>query len=218
MRTVAALVFLLLCVSSPLSSQTAMERALGKAATSGNEKADVTVSASELEKQLTTAIPETPEEAVLKDPATRAAYLASMQRYYYYRANGYSYRSRVFEWQLLSSKVIFAAVIVLVGAGIYFAHVQFRVAIGAMTRPAVREVSGAAHEASQAVAPSASAGAAPPTRAPDYGQTTAFNTQLEFSEKGFSLSSPVLGVVILGLSLAFFYLYLVYVYPITNVF
>jgi hypothetical protein len=41
-------------------------------------------------------------------------------------------------------------------------------------------------------------------------------TEIEGSAEGFRLSSPVLGVVILVLSLAFFYLYLVHVYPITE--
>ena len=43
-------------------------------------------------------------------------------------------------------------------------------------------------------------------------------THLELSAKGIVVNSSVLGVIILGLSLAFFYLYLVYVYPIQNVF
>lgn len=42
--------------------------------------------------------------------------------------------------------------------------------------------------------------------------------EVEFSVKGFKVRSPVLGVIVLSISLAFFYLYLVYVYPIQNVF
>jgi len=41
---------------------------------------------------------------------------------------------------------------------------------------------------------------------------------VELSASGIKVSSPVLGVIILTLSLAFFYLYLVFVYPITEVF
>jgi len=41
---------------------------------------------------------------------------------------------------------------------------------------------------------------------------------IELSTSGIKVSSPVLGVIILALSLAFFYLYLVYVFPITEVF
>ncbi|WP_299815882.1 hypothetical protein [uncultured Jannaschia sp.] len=43
-------------------------------------------------------------------------------------------------------------------------------------------------------------------------------TTLEASKTGLKVSSPVLGVIILLLSLAFFYLYLVHVYPISEVF
>ncbi len=44
------------------------------------------------------------------------------------------------------------------------------------------------------------------------------STQVEISDKGIKISSPVIGVIILTLSLAFFYLYLLYVYPIENIF
>ena len=43
-------------------------------------------------------------------------------------------------------------------------------------------------------------------------------TQLTASVKGIKVSSPVLGVIILSISLLFFYLYLVYVYPIDELF
>lgn len=41
-----------------------------------------------------------------------------------------------------------------------------------------------------------------------------FNTDLELTAKGLKVSSPVLGVVVLAISLGFFYLYLAHVYPI----
>ena len=44
------------------------------------------------------------------------------------------------------------------------------------------------------------------------------STEMELTTKGIKINSPVLGVIILTISLAFFYLYLVYVYPIENVF
>lgn len=43
-------------------------------------------------------------------------------------------------------------------------------------------------------------------------------TEFEASAKGIKVTSPVLGVIILVISLAFFYLYLVYVYPIREIF
>jgi hypothetical protein len=138
------------------------------------------------------ALPDTAPSVVMSDPETRAKYLTAMQRFYEYRANGYAYRSRVFEWQLLSSRVIFVIVLVLVTAGIYFAAAQFHVAMIAARRNLLNP---------------------PATDAPN-----PLATQLEISAKGVVINSSVLGVIILGLSLAFFYLYLVYVYPIQNVF
>ena len=43
-------------------------------------------------------------------------------------------------------------------------------------------------------------------------------TEFEASAKGIKVTSPVLGVIILVISLAFFYLYLIYVYPIKEIF
>lgn len=141
----------------------------------------------------TTAMPSDPGSVVLGDEKTRQRYLDAMQRYYEYRASGYAYRSRVFEWQLLSSRIIFVVVLLLVGTGIYFAAVQFRAAMRAATR--------------------AAASVEPTTTSPGASLTT----QFEISGKGIVINSSVMGVIILALSLAFFYLYLVYVYPITDV-
>ncbi len=44
------------------------------------------------------------------------------------------------------------------------------------------------------------------------------DTTVELGASGLKVSSPVLGVIILTLSLAFFYLYLVNVYPIEEIF
>jgi hypothetical protein len=43
-------------------------------------------------------------------------------------------------------------------------------------------------------------------------------TEFSLSLSDVKVRSPVLGVIILTISLAFFYLYLVHVYPIRNVF
>jgi hypothetical protein len=43
-------------------------------------------------------------------------------------------------------------------------------------------------------------------------------TEIDASLKGIRVSSHVLGVIILALSLAFFYCYLTYVYPVTETF
>lgn len=142
------------------------------------------------------AMADDPGSAVLSDPATRKMYLNAMQHFYEYRANGYAYRSRVFEWQLLSSRFIFVAVLLLVIAGVYFAAVQFHVALAISRRTGT-------HVAKQEDA----------ARSVD----DALKTELEVSAKGVVVKSSMLGVIVLALSLAFFYLYLVYVYPIRDV-
>ncbi len=114
------------------------------------------------------------------DEAGRAALKTSLTAYYEYRTNGFHHRERVFEWQLMSSKIIFVIVIFLVLAGLYFSWLQFKV---------------------------------------DMNQRTDHNNQqpvstLEASVQGVKISSPVLGVIILVISLLFFYLYLEHVYPI----
>ena len=44
------------------------------------------------------------------------------------------------------------------------------------------------------------------------------STTIEASKAGMKISSPVLGVIILAISLVFFYLYLIHVYPVRNTF
>ena len=64
-------------------------------------------------------LPESPGSIAL-DEETRAAYLQSLRQYYGYRATGLEHRRAVFQWQLFSAKVIFVAVLTLVGLGMLF--------------------------------------------------------------------------------------------------
>ena len=50
------------------------------------------------------------------------------------------------------------------------------------------------------------------------GSAPSDETEISLSLRELKVRSPVLGVIILTISLAFFYLYLVHVYPIRNVF
>jgi hypothetical protein len=131
------------------------------------------------------ALPEAPDSQVL-DPKSEEKYLLALRRYYDYRISGYDHRLRLFEWQFLSSKIIFVVVLFLVFSGIYFAAVQFHSGLSQSRKE----------------------------------KTTGSEEVTEFvlSLKGLKVRSQVLGVIILVISLAFFYLYLVYVYPIENVF
>ena len=115
-----------------------------------------------------------------------------MQEYYEYRIGGYQHRQRVFAWQLVSSKIIFIVVTVLVLVGIYFSWVQFRGSIKRQTKANARRK--------------------------DEEMAEEMHTEVEASLSGVRVSSPVLGVIILMISFLFFYLYLVYVYPISELF
>lgn len=118
------------------------------------------------------------------DETLAACWMAYRARLEYYKS-GLEHRSRVFWWQHMSTRIIFGVVLLLVGAGVYFAWVQFRHDLGMPGEGAEERVSG---------------------------------HTVELSTSGIKVSSPVLGVIILALSLAFFYLYLIYVYPITEIF
>jgi len=119
--------------------------------------------------------------------------------YDYYKF-GLAHRKKAFEWNLLSSKITFWVVIILVFTGIIFAGIQFYVAL--KEKP---------HRQSAAAISVQTESATAPTPGETYD---ALKTELVASAKGIKVSSPVLGVIILVISLLFFYLYLAYVYPI----
>jgi|GEM_PF-5376203 len=116
------------------------------------------------------------------DDTTRQVFKRARMQYFNYFIEGYKHRQNVFHWQLLSSKIIFIVVVLLVFSGIIFAAIQFYDGL----KNTLRQNS----------------------------QTTTF----EAGKGGLKVSSPILGVIILVISLVFFYLYLVYVYPIKEIF
>lgn len=129
-----------------------------------------------------------------------------MQQYYAYRASGYEYRGRLFEWQLWSSRIIFWIVLAVVVAGLVLAAVQFWVAVMHAKKALAGRTSARAGDAKTAEL--------------DREQIEVLHlmTQLEVSAKGVIVNSSVVGLIILALSIVFFYLYLLIVYPIVNVF
>jgi hypothetical protein len=116
------------------------------------------------------------------DEAGEASLKAALKAYYDQQKQGFDHRSRVFEWQLLSSKLIFGLVVLIVAVGLFFSWLQFMAGLREDADP------------------------------------QKMSTTLEASPTaGIKVSSPVLGVIILTLSLVFFYLYLVHVYPIEEI-
>jgi len=128
------------------------------------------------------------------DSLAREYRLEAVRSYYQGVAFGNRHRAEVFRWQHLSTRVIFFMVHVLVLAGLYFSWMQFRDDLVRRRRADAR-----ARDA-KAAAPAADD-----------------KTTLKASLQGVEVSSSILGVIILVVSLLFFYLYLVHVYPIVVV-
>ena len=124
-------------------------------------------------------------DAISSNPSTYKTYLKALQEYYNYRISGLKHRQQVFDWHLLSSKIIFIVVVTLVSAGVYFAAVQFHVGLRSKN---------------------------------NHGEIKMETTEFSASMEGIKVSSPILGVIILTISLGFFYLYLAFVYPIKEIF
>lgn len=145
---------------------------------------------AEVDPMVDPMLPSAPRPSALEG-ATKAKYEEALREYYDYHISGLRHRGRVFAWQLFSSRLIFVAVLLLVLAGVYFAAVQFHVDL--------RRLPAQPGENSE-------------------GEKKESRTEFSASLEGIKVSSPVLGVVILVISLAFFYLYLIYIYPIENIF
>jgi hypothetical protein len=115
---------------------------------------------------------------------------------YRYTIAAYQHRRESFNWSLTASKIIFVLVLALVASGIVFAAIQFSAAL-------LEARSGRGHKA-------ASGGH-------DKKSATSMDTDLELSPQGIKASSSVLGVIVLLISMAFFYLYAQFVYPIHEI-
>jgi uncharacterized protein YpmB len=117
------------------------------------------------------------------------------KQYDFYFTESLKQRYETFQWQQESGKIIFWVVIAIVFIALFFAAVQFRIT---MRQLKMRQPKGA-KELQENVVEKADV------------------HEVELSMKGVKVNSSVLGVVILVISLAFLYLYLVFVYPINNV-
>ena len=112
------------------------------------------------------------------------------QGFFQYARDGYIHRKGVFQKQYWLSYGIFFVAVALVFLGIYFAWIQFNLSMQSRLKP------------------DASGGAA----------LDDLKTELSLSKSEIKVNSPVLGVIILIISLAFFYMYLVFVFPVHDTF
>lgn len=94
----------------------------------------------------------------------------------------------VFNWHLYSTIMIFFMVVIIVLTGLYLSYRQFRMQELAVKRGRDKLV--ATETAAESI------------------------TTLELGKDGLKINSAVIGLIILTISLAFFFLYLKYVYPV----
>ena len=135
----------------------------------------------------------TAPDADLTDPATKRSYFAYRQKLYEYEQWSLVHTKKVYEWQLGKSEAVFWIVLFLVALGIVLSWQQFQ--------------SDLKHRARRHALPAGVLPADPALPPP---------TQFKASLQGIEVNSSLVGVVILTISLAFFYLYIVHVYTISG--
>jgi hypothetical protein len=126
------------------------------------------------------------------DPPTRAKYQEALQAKYDYEAFSFLHAKRTFEFQYWSGQIIFWVVLLIVFAGLAFSAVQFYVGI---RHPLDSQAKSQRKESPANVE---------------------CVSEFEATLQGIKLKSSVLGLLILAMSMVFFYLYLKFVYPISN--
>jgi hypothetical protein len=121
-------------------------------------------------------------------PEGQSACKEAVKGFFVYTRDGFVHRMNVFQKQYWLSFGIFFVAVALVFLGMYFAWVQFSLSMRSRAKP------------------------------DSSGTTDDLNTQLSLSMSEVKVNSPVLGVIILIISLAFFYMYLVFVFPVHDTF
>jgi hypothetical protein len=129
------------------------------------------------------------------------------QEFTAYKIRVINEHERVYHWQYISGIVIFFVVMLLVLCGVWFSWMQFQLA---------HHTPAAAATAATTIVATTS-GAASEGGASAVAAETQKDSVTEFSAspQGIKVASSTIGVVILVISMCFFYLYLHFVYPIS---
>ncbi len=148
------------------------------------------------------------------------------------------YEEKVYEWQYVTSKVVFVMVILLVIAGMFFSWLQFRQSLHTpkkiriverKPRPVREMLSESVSAPTSSISVQGKEGEslvkvkekeagdeaqkAPPTDSEDSEKDT---YEIEASATGIKIHTSMFGVAILAFSLIFFYLYLQFIYPVKS--
>lgn len=100
----------------------------------------------------------------------------------------------VYRWQYVSTIIIFFLVIIIVLSGVVYSALQFTIAYKHMKEKSAQQLGAATVPA-----------------------PTEDVTNIKLSLQGVEISSSIFGIITLALSIVFFYLYMVYVYPVSEV-
>jgi hypothetical protein len=118
-----------------------------------------------------------------------------------YRVSVLKHREATLQLQYFQTLVIFVLVILLVASGLYLAWRQFRLDEEERRREDAERIE------RKSLSDEAAGGS------PDAPR----NTSLELTTQGVKIQSSVIGLIVLTLSLGFFYLYILHVYTITEI-
>ncbi|MFN0275300.1 MAG: hypothetical protein ACKVPJ_06125 [Chitinophagales bacterium] len=130
------------------------------------------------------------------------------QQYNSYYTGNLNHRENTFLWQYQSGKIIFWVVILIVIAGLIFSGMQFYITYKHMTgmiktTNSLGTTDNTAETEQKSVVPDAI--------------NDMNKTDLSLSPEGLKINTSVIGLIILVISIAFFYLYLIHIYPIKEV-
>lgn len=129
------------------------------------------------------------------DSATRTDMLKTEASYHKYM---FTQRMAIYNWQLNSGKILFFVVVLIVLIGLFLSYLQFK----ASTAHQEHQRKIKATVTTTAPAAESDTDAPMPTN------------KLEISKDGIKIDSAVIGLVILVISIAFFFMYLRYVFPV----
>ncbi|MBN8837168.1 MAG: hypothetical protein J0I09_07915 [Sphingobacteriia bacterium] len=129
------------------------------------------------------------------DSTTKAIMLKTEAAYHEYM---FTQRMAIYNWQLVSGKILFFIVVFIVLTGLFLSYLQFK----ASTAYIEHRLQAAKEN--------------PGIGAGNLADNTVPASKFEVSKEGIKIDSAVIGLVILVISIVFFFLYLRYVFPIQN--
>lgn len=139
-------------------------------------------------------------EGATAPPASETIYAQDAKAYAEHMQWRRDYERRGWEWHLFSTKLLFGVVLAIVGFGLYITLLQFRRDYSEW-KPASNGTPPAGTEPAEG---------APPRLLPSA-------TTIKLSPAGLEMTSQIVGLLVLALSLAFFFLYVKDVYPMREV-